>query len=504
MKELTTITLDEEISFISHESNTVTLHKKKEKGKKYTYSLLYDFDHLYIAYKNARKQSKWKGSVQKFDRHNIYNLYQLRSRLINHTYTQKPFYEFKLNERGKERWIKAMSIEDRIVQRALSDYILSPAIKDYLIYDNGASMEGKGITFARARLEGHIHKYYQTKHTSNGYILLVDFSKFFDNLIHSYARKILYEIIQDEELRSLIDQMINSFKQDVSFLDPDEYIEFTTGIFNSLDYRFTSKGDKTGEKYLNKSFGIGSHISQLVGILYPTEIDNYCKIVKSLKYYGRYMDDIYVIHESKDYLSNLLKDIDRISSGIGIHLNRKKTRIVPLTHDFTYLQIKYRLTDSGHLIKRLTSKNIIRERRRLKSFSNLLERGDITYKEVGVCYKSWRQNVKKFDSYATLKSMDEYFLKVIGISYDECIKQTTAHIFPEDYKLPHKNFFNMNRYVSLYNTPYYWDEDYDIYMYPFVLKPYDNDNYLIKENIDLCPYHEMSGLYPSMNILTTV
>ena len=53
--------------------------------------------------------------------------------------------------------------------------------------------------------------------------------------------------------------------------------------------------DKRGEKFLNKSVGIGSQISQSIGILFPTEIDNYVKIVRHQKLYGRYMDDSYII-----------------------------------------------------------------------------------------------------------------------------------------------------------------------------------------------------------------
>ena len=52
----------------------------------------------------------------------------------------------------------------------------------------------------------------------------------------------------------------------------------------------------------DRGLGIGSQVSQICGLFYPSRIDNYCKIVKSLKYYGRYMDDIYIIHPDKKYL----------------------------------------------------------------------------------------------------------------------------------------------------------------------------------------------------------
>ena len=63
-------------------------------------------------------------------------------------------------------------------------------------------------------------------------------------------------------------------------------------------------------------------------------IDNYCKIVKCMKYYGRYMDDIYIIHEDKEYLKGLLNDIQ----GTGTyqqglcHKDAEKAEEVPEAH----------------------------------------------------------------------------------------------------------------------------------------------------------------------------
>lgn len=63
---------------------------------------------------------------------------------------------------------------------------------------------------------------------------------------------------------------------------------------------------------MHKSLGIGSQISQISGIYYPSKMDNYCKIVKGIKFYGRYMDDTYIIGNSKEELKSLLDDIDKI------------------------------------------------------------------------------------------------------------------------------------------------------------------------------------------------
>lgn len=426
-------------NFLVHTPNKDTIERRYRKSRPYVYGLIYDMNHLYSSFRKASKGSNWKKSVQVYEKNAVYNLYKLYNRLINKTYEQKEFYEFTLCERGKTRSIKAMYIEDRIVQRTLSDYVLTPIITDYLIYDNPASLKGKGIDFCRKRLETHFHRFYR-KYRRNGYILKIDFSKFFDNLLHSYSKKIMHDIIDDENILWLIDLMIDSFKQDISYMEDDEYAQCLLTTFNSLDHQFYSEGHKTGEKIMEKSVGIGSHISQLCGILYPTEMDNYCKIVKGLKYYGRYMDDIYIIHENKRFLQDLLVYLDNLCRSIGLFINPKKTRINPIRHGFTYLQIKYNLTDSGHIIRRPTTKTFTRERHRLKSFYRLLSCERISLPEIARCYRSWRGNLKKYDAYVSLQSMDRYFYQIFGIHYNE-IDINPVHSIPEYSGLDRKYFY---------------------------------------------------------------
>ncbi len=113
---------------------------------------------LYIdAFNKCKKGSIWKESVQRYEMNLLKNIDQQITAVQNGTYEQKPFNEFTLNERGKTREIKAIHIEDRVVLRNLCDNILAPGIEKYLIYDNGASIKGKGIHFTRQRFETHLH-----------------------------------------------------------------------------------------------------------------------------------------------------------------------------------------------------------------------------------------------------------------------------------------------------------------------------------------------------------
>ena len=145
---------------------------------------IFDGNALYDAYKRAKQGSDWKPQVQKFEMTYLLELAAMQKQLENMEYKFRPSTEFVLNERGKTRVIRGEQIEDRIVKHALCDEVLNPAVRNFLIYDNGASLVGKGIAFTRNRLLTHLRRYYAKHGSNDGYILLIDFSKYYDNIRH--------------------------------------------------------------------------------------------------------------------------------------------------------------------------------------------------------------------------------------------------------------------------------------------------------------------------------
>lgn len=324
-------------------------------------------ENLLNAFEEAKKGCDWKYSIQKYDSNSLYETYKLHNELINKTYAPRKYYEFILSERGKIRHIKACNIRDRVVQKSLCNNILNPILKKYLIYDNGASLENKGVSFSRKRLEIHLSKYYK-EYGNEGYILQIDFSKFFDSIPHNKLIEMIEKKLPDDSINWLIEILINSFG---------------------------------GEKGL----GIGSQISQISGLFYPSPIDNYCKIVKSLKFYGRYMDDIYVIHQDKKFLSTLLEEITKIANDLDLVINEKKTKIVKINKTFTYLKIKYCLLKDGTIIKKLHRTSITRERRKIKKYA----KSNLPYPVIEQAYKSWRGNAINYFSQKSVKNIDSLY-----------------------------------------------------------------------------------------------
>lgn len=222
------------------------------------------------------------------------------------------------------------------------------------------------------------------------------------------------EIVEKYEMKATIIEeypawLIDTFRVDVSYMTDEEYANCMKTLYNALEHAQIDKAKLTGEKYMRKSVGIGSQISQISGVYYPTRIDNYCKIVKGMKYYGRYMDDIYIIHEDKEYLKGLLNDIQGICDELGLFINPKKTQIVKLSHGFTFLKIKYNLTETGKVQERISKDSVTRMRRKLKKFRKLMDAGEMSFDDVRCAYASWKGGVSHYDSYNVVKSMDKLF-----------------------------------------------------------------------------------------------
>jgi len=355
--------------------------------------------------------SDWKESVQNYEANAMLYCYGIKRKLLEKTYRPEKGKSFLLNERGRTRYTKAPTVQDRIVGKAVNQVVLLPEILPKLIYDNGASVKGKGNDFGRRRFETQIHRHFRERGDNGGYVLFGDFSKYFDNLRHDKLKAMFRRVVPNDEEFELLCLMIDAFRPDVSYMSDEEYEGAMGAIFNSLDH-IGESGD--GSKLLEKGCDIGAELSQTAGVFYPHEMDNYFKIVKGVKYFGRFMDDTSIIGDTMEEMLTYRKWLKEQSEKLGIFLNEKKTRICRLDKPFTWLKIKYRLTETGHLIRCLDHDAIVRERKRIKYLAWAYHEGMVTRKYCEHCYLCWRGGKIKYDSHRSIESLDALYRELIG------------------------------------------------------------------------------------------
>lgn len=372
---------------------------------------IFDGNSLYDSFKRAKQGSDWKPQVQKFEMTYLLELSRIQSDLRNKTYQFLPATNFIINERGKTRCISGEQVPDRIVKHSLCDEILTPNIRKYLIYDNGASLTGRGIDFTRKRLLVHLRKYYAQHQSNDGYILLIDFSKYYDNIRHDILMEQFKAITDNEHALWLLEKILDRSKVDVSYMSDEEYAVCMTTVFNSLVHDKIDRKLLTGEKFMAKHLNIGDQVAQVAGIAYPMEIDNYIKIVRGIKFYGRYMDDSYVISDSKEKLQEIISEIVTIASRIGITVNTNKTRICKLSDYWRFLQVQYSLTDTGRVIQKINTKRLTCMRRKMKKLVSILPP-----KEFEEWYNSWFRNHYKIMSKKQRENMDTLFQQLKEVS----------------------------------------------------------------------------------------
>lgn len=333
-----------------------------------------DFASLIKAGHECGNGVRWKASVQSFDITMIRQCARLKKELEEGKYKSRGFHEFTINERGKTRRIQSVHITERCVQKSLCNNVMKPKIVPRLIYDNAASLKGKGTDFALRRLKTHLERHYR-KHGLKGGVLTIDFKNYFGSIDHEKLLAKLEHTFTDKEVYGFLKQFVEAF---------------------------------------DEGLGLGSEISQISAIYFPNDIDHMVKEELHVKGYGRYMDDSYLIHEDINHLRYCLKRIEKACDELGIEINKKRTQITPLSKSFIYLKKRVKLEKNGRVSLRLLRKNITTRRRKLKAQHRAWQAGKMPIDTIRQSYQSWRGYASKYDSYHTVQNMDKLYLNLFG------------------------------------------------------------------------------------------
>ena len=397
-------------------------------GELKTHNPISDADNLYDSMMLARKGTSWKASVQKFYWESLHRISVLQHGLDaleegrDGAFEPKDGAEFFANERGCVRPITGLTMDDRVVSHCVNDIDLMPKIIPFLIYDNSASLKGKGVSFARDRMRVMLERFYAREGTDVGFARLKDQTKYYDNIIHDYALEMIRTFTDNGLAIKIAEKFLKHAELDVSDLS-DELFELAMRVkFDRVKWRL-GKHPKAGKKFLRKGVTVGDQFSQTIGVFYPYRVDNQARIVQGSKYYQRYMDDSADIDKSLERLKQRAKATDREADRIMLFTNERKTVYVRIDRWFVWLKRKYRLRD-GKVQIRILPKAVTNMKRRIRKMKKKVDAGKFSPDYVAGIVKSWTHARREVLSYPQLRSIEKLILNLYG---RECYEKVYDH-----------------------------------------------------------------------------
>lgn len=344
---------------------------------------LFNFRDLYYYGLKSCNLVRWKGSVQNHEMHLVSKTARMQKDVLEGKWEPDRYIHFIIHERGKVRPIDAPRIRDRQMQKLYTKEVLLELYLPSMIYNNGASLPGKGFDFSMKLLEKELHEHYR-KWGRAGSVILIDFSKFFPNADHDEIKRRHERLIFDPKIRALADQIVDSSPEEIGL-------------------------------------PLGIETSQAEMIAYPSELDNYIKCQLGLKGAGHYMDDYCILVPPTLDAKEVLELIIAKATSLKLIINRNKTQIKPLTSTFTWCKTRYTLTETGAVIKRGNPKNLKRDRHKFLAFPNFLIDEHMGWLEVWTSVNGMIAYFKKYDDHNRILKLNRLFFNLFGF-YPETIE----------------------------------------------------------------------------------
>ncbi|RDY70336.1 RNA-dependent DNA polymerase [Halobacillus trueperi] len=318
------------------------------------FSQVIDYENLYEAYINAKKGKRFRGEVLEFTNNLEENLIQLQNELIHKTYRVGRYREFHVFE-PKKRLIMALPFRDRVVQWAIYK-VLEPLFDMQFIRDSYACREGMGTQRAADRLQYWMRKKDRGP-CRKPYYLKLDISKYFYRIDHDVLLNILGRKVKDPELMNLLELIIKCEETNFGVPLGDHHFE--------------------NDRLEGMGMPIGNLTSQLFANLYLNELDQYAKHDMRIKHYIRYMDDVTILHDSKQELHRILEEIDAfLRSELKLQLNNKTT-IRPIKDGIEF--VGFRIWPTHRKLKKKTVKKM---NNRLKYVKKAFARGEVSLESI--------------------------------------------------------------------------------------------------------------------------
>lgn len=339
---------------------------------------VFTFRDLYVAGKECCNGVRWKNSTQRFEMHLFSGTASRRKILLDQKWKPGGYVHFMLSERGKTRPIDAPRIQDRQIHKVYTQKVLLPLYLPSMIWNNGASLRGKGFEFSKRELREDL-RYHFRRYGRDGNIILLDFRKFFPSVSHEMVFERHKKFLLNDDIRKVGDDIVN-----------------------------TVKG--------GKGLPLGVEPSQAEMIAFPSALDNYIKCQLSMKCAGHYMDDYYIIVPPDRDPKEIMRLIVAKAESLRLTISLSKTRIIPLTKPFKYCKAKYTLTETGKVIVNGNRDGIKRARRKIKAFYHKIQNGEISYEDLWTSVNGILAYFGSYNDHGRILRLRRLFYAIFGFS----------------------------------------------------------------------------------------
>ena len=343
-------------------------------------SRVFTYNAMYKAGKKCCCGVRWKNSTQRFELHLFSETAKRRRELFEHKWTPGKYVSFILRERGKERPIDAPRIQDRQVHKTLTRGALLPLYLPDMIYNNGASLPGKGFHFACRQLKEELHEHYR-RYGREGSVILMDFKKFFPSASHAAVFARHERLLRHPNIREIADKIVRSM--------PGDY-----------------------------GLPLGVEVSQMEMVGLPSALDNFIKCQLGLKGAGHYMDDYYILVPPERDAGAVLELVIVKAQESGLTVNLAKTRIQSLKKPFKYCKAKYTLTETGRVYMNGNRASMKRARHKIRAFKRMVDAGKMALEDLRTGAQGSIAYFENYDDHNRVLRLRRLFYAIFGFSVE--------------------------------------------------------------------------------------
>jgi len=203
------------------------------------------------------------------------------------------------------------------------------------------------------------------------FCLKIDVSKYYDNINHEVLKQLLRQTTEDDRMMKVMGDQIDTISGGV-------------GV------------------------PIGNLTSQYFANIYLSPLDHFCQEVLGLRYYFRYMDDVVILHESKDYLHYCRREIENYINECLVLTLKRNWQVFPVDSrhvDF----VGYRMNHKGVMLRNSILKKMYSEIDKLA-----LTKDEIDLKHQLSSHYGWMKYIDEIHKFNIIKNAEIKYKVVLN------------------------------------------------------------------------------------------